>query len=74
MKNRTKEEIDSIMQSFPDVFEDQTGRLLTKEAIILIVETILKEKEETLIKQRFCDLSIRDLRTILKKLNEQKKK
>lgn len=71
MRNRSKEELEAILQTFPDVFEDQTGKTLTKEAIIEVIVKILVEKEAQLIKQRFYELSIRDLREILAKMNDQ---
>ena len=71
MRNRSKEELEAILQTFPDVFEDQTGKTLTKEAIVDVIVKILIEKEAQLIKQRFYELSIRDLRCILAKVNDQ---
>jgi DNA-directed RNA polymerase subunit F len=71
MKNRSQEEIDAILQTFPDVFEDLTGKKLTKEQVSEVITEILKLKERDIIKQRFLDFSPFNLREILKSLNKE---
>lgn len=70
MKNRSQEEINAILQTFPDVFEDLTGNQLTSAAVQEVIVELLKSKEKELIRQRFFDFSPLNLRDILKKLNE----
>ena len=69
MKNRSKEEIDAILQTFPDVFEDLTGNKLTSEQVTEVITEILKLKERDIIRQRFLDFSPLNLREVLKLLN-----
>ncbi len=62
---RSKEEIQEIISIFKDVFEDQTGKVLTMETFRDTIRDLLIEKEKIIIKQRFMDFKPRELRSVL---------
>lgn len=70
MRERSLEEIQGILQSFPDVFEAQTGTTLTVERLKEVVTKKLKEQEQKVIEQRFNDFNPLGLRLVLKMISE----
>lgn len=70
MGHRSSEELDGLLQAFPDVFKEQFGKELNHDTLVSIVQTILYSKEEQVIKQRFSDLTPKNLREVLEKLSQ----
>lgn len=68
MRDRSSEELDAILQAFPDVFESQFGKPLVSGVVESILQEILQEKEKEVIRLRFLDFSPRNLREMLHKI------
>ena len=73
MRERSHEELQGILQAFPDVFEAQMGTKLTIEKLKAVLTEKLKEKEQFLLDQRFADFSPASLRALLQILTEMEK-
>ena len=71
MKYYSAEEIDAILQGFPDVFKNQFGKDLDYDHFHNIIHKLLLEKETQIIEQRFFDLAPKSLRVILEKLKKR---
>jgi hypothetical protein len=71
MKYYSAEEIDAILQGFPDVFRNQFGKEIDYNHFHEVINKLLLEKETQLIEQRFFDLSPQSLRVILEKLKKR---
>ena len=70
MRNRSREELEAILQSFPDVFEAQMGVKLTVEKLKTILINKLEEQERFLLQQRFIDFTPQSIRAMLQMVEE----
>lgn len=70
MRERSKEEIEGILQAFPDVYEAQTGTALTVERLKEVILTKIIQQEQKIIEQRFNDFNPVGLRMVLKMIQE----
>lgn len=68
MRDRSPEELDAILQAFPDIFEAQFGKSINPALIERVLTDLLNEKELDLIKQRFFDFSPSNLREIIERI------
>lgn len=68
MRDRSPEELDAILQAFPDIFEAQFGKSINPALIEKVLTDLLNEKELDLIKQRFFDFSPANLREIIERI------
>lgn len=74
MQNRSREELEGILQTFPDVFESQMGTKLTVERLTEILTKKLKEQEQKLLDQRFFDFDPKSIRMMLQIIQESVEK
>lgn len=70
MRDRSKEEIEGILQAFPDVYEAQTGTALTVERLKEVILAKIIQAEQKIIEQRFNDFNPVGLRMVLKMIQE----
>jgi hypothetical protein len=68
MRDRSPEELDAILQSFPDVFENEMGKPINPELVEKVLGDLLAERELNLIKQRFFDFSPANLREVIQRI------
>lgn len=72
MRPKSKEELEGLLQAFPDVFRDQVGHDLDVNKVKAIIRDLIKEREDFIIRQRFLDLPPANLREILTMLEPPK--
>lgn len=67
MRDRSSEELDGVLQAFPDVFEKEVGQPLDLNTFETVLATMIKEKAENLIRQRFFEYKPHDIKTLIER-------
>lgn len=67
MRDRSSEELDGVLQAFPDVFEKEVGQPLDPKAFVEILSTMVIEKAEQMIRQRFFDYKPQDIGILIER-------
>ena len=72
MRPKSKEELEGLLQHFPDVYRDQMGHDLDVDKVKSIIHGLIEERELFIIRQRFMDLPPATLKEILTMLEPPK--
>ena len=68
MATRAKEEIRAVLEGWPDIFEREFGNPLDKEKMKVILNKMVEEKENDIIRRKFFEYNAIELRSVIEEL------
>ena len=68
MATRAKEEIRAVLEGWPDIFEREFGNPLDKEKMKVILNKMIEEKENEIIRRKFFEYNAIELRSVIEEL------